>query len=308
MRVKLDKHVLGEFFRLIVKSKNFVTWKKTAKKVGCSKSTMEKLRKNKTTFSKKVFLKLLKRVPKNRQNHFLKNAQYLDNFWGIKQRWGKKLTKTKKELEKKILPRHLEFKARLCAYLAGDGAVLKRPAKKSKNSIFRYDIAFFPDNLKMAENFSSAFYALYGKRLRIIQDKKYNYLVLRCSSKIVYFDLIKICKFKSLEWNVPFDFLSTDSMKTEWLRAFFDCEAYVGKNRINLQSVNKKGIYGIKKLLKILGIETSRVYEYKRKQKTWNMNYILELRGKTELKNYLNLIGFNHSLKQQKLAQQCGDG
>jgi len=28
----------------------------------------------------------------------------------------------------------------------------------------------------------------------------------------------------------------------EWLRAYFDCEGYVGKNVIHIQSVNKKGI------------------------------------------------------------------
>ena len=70
------------------------------------------------------------------------------------------------------------------------------------------------------------------------------------------------------KWRVPFEFLKTREMKSEWLRGFFDAEAHVNKqNKIQIQSVNKNGLQDVKDLLKSIGLEPSKIYEYKRKNK-----------------------------------------
>ena len=302
MRVKLEKSVLDYFFELIVKSTYFVNWTELSKSVSCSRWTIKDIKQNKRTLPKKVFEKLLLFIDSNKHDYFLSNAEYLDDFWAIKNRWDKKLTMLRYKLEKKNGLYYLKLRARLCGYLAGDGAIASRP-NTSVNSI-RYDIKFAPDNLNMAESFNEAFYKLYGRKFNIIKCRTGNNYQLNGSHKVAYFDLTRIAKFGVHNWRVPFDFLKTDPMKVEWLRAFFDCEAYVGKNKIQLQSVNKAGIYDIKFLLDGLGIEVSKIYDYRRKQKNWNINYLLEIRRKTSLKKYLNLIGFNHSYKRYKLELQ----
>lgn len=303
MRVKLEKSVVDDFFELIVKSAYFVNWTDLSKRVSCSRWTIKDIRQNKRTFPKEVFEKLLRFIDSNKHNYFLSNVEYLDDFWAIKNKWDKKLERLRYKLEKKNGIYYLKLRARLCGYLAGDGAIASRP-NTSANSI-RYDIKFAPDDLNMAESFNSAFYKLYGKKFNIIKCKTCNNYQLNGSNKVAYFDLTKIAKFGVHDWRVPFDFLKTKSMKAEWLRAFFDSEAHVGKNKIQLQSVNKAGIYGIKFLLESLGIEVSKIYEYRRKQKNWSINYLLEIRKKASLKKYLKLIGFNHSYKKHKLELQA---
>ncbi len=214
----------------------------------------------------------------------------------------KKLSILENNLKKKKSAKYLELKARVCGYLAGDGSIFKR-RNASLNS-FRYDIAFYPDNLEMAESFNQAFYKLYDRRFKIRKHKFKKYYKLKGCHQVAYFDLTKITKFGTHDWRVPFDFLKTNPMKVEWLKAFFDCESYVGKNKIQLQSVNKKGICEIKDLLENLDIETSKIYKYERKQKNWNTNYLLEIRKKSNLNKYLKLIGFNHSSKKNKLKSQ----
>lgn len=304
MRVKLVKRVLDEFFELISKSEKFKSWTKLADKTSYSRWTIKDIKYNRRTFPKKLFEELLGFIPKKKQNYFLAKAEYLEEFWANRDRWNKKLAKLRNELEKKNTEHYLKLKARICGYLAGDGTIFKRTGS-SPNS-FRYDIGFYPDDFKMAESFNYAFFELYGKKFNIIKHKIHKFYVMKGSHKVAYFDLTKITKFGTHEWAVPFEFLKTKSMKAEWLRAFFDCEAHVGKDKIQLQSVNKTGLYGIKLMLESLGIETSKIYKYERKQKNWNTNYLLEIRKKDRIRNYLKLISFNHSNKKKKLESLAG--
>ena len=94
--------------------------------------------------------------------------------------------------------------------------------------------------------------------------------------------------------------LKTKTLKREWLRAFFDCEAYVGKRVIQLQSVNNRGINQIKDLLNEFKIE-SKIYGYERKHEKWNKNYILCVMKKASRERFLKEIGFTHARKLEKL-------
>lgn len=189
------------------------------------------------------------------------------------------------------------LKARLMGFLAGDGTVGIRKENKRKNST-HHDIAFYPDHSSMIGPFIEAFTYLYLKTPLV--RKKINHYSVKVSSKFACLDLIKTTEFGLYKWKVPFNFLDTKKSKSEWLKAFFDCEAYVGNNHIRVQSVNKYGLKQVKMLLEELGIE-SKMYKYERKNKNWNTNHILSINRRMMAK-FLNTVGFNHLLKYKKLT------
>ncbi len=216
-------------------------------------------------------------------------------------RWKKEEEKYKKHLKKISNSKNFKiFKSRLFGFLAGDGHISVRQENKRINS-FHHQIEFYPDHDSIISPFIEAFTYLYLKK-PAIKDKG-NFYSVRISLKFACLDILKEANFGTYTWRIPLNFFDSEKCKIEWLKAFFDCEAYVGKKVIQLQSVNKTGIVQIKELLENLGIE-SKVYEYKRKNKNWGINYILCIMKKNARKQYLNKIGFNHKIKLQKLKNQ----
>ena len=202
----------------------------------------------------------------------------------------KKIIRTKKY---KLL------KARLLAFLAGDGSVSIRNEKGKANSV-HYDISFYPDHPSLTNPFFEAFTYLYIKKPKVRAGN--NYFIIKVTSKFACMDLLKISPLGSMTWRVPFNFLSTKECKKEWLRAFFDCESSILKDQIQLQSVNQIGLNEVKELLQEFGIE-SKIYQYKRKNKNWNTNYLLCIMKKDMRRKFLNTIGFNHVVKKEKLKK-----
>lgn len=96
--------------------------------------------------------------------------------------------------------------------------------------------------------------------------------------------------------------LINSESKKEWLRAIFDCEGYIGKKYIKLQSVSKYGIKDIQKLLKEFGI-SSKIYKYKPKNEKWNKVYMLFILKNQSIIDFLRKIGLNHEVKLNKLRQ-----
>ena len=193
---------------------------------------------------------------------------------------------------------NLVLKARLCAFLSGDGSLFIRKEKHRPKAI-HYDVRFYPDNERVLELFLSDFKILYNKEPKVIKEDRYSRVCIKC--KRACLDLTRFTKFKSLEWKIP-NFINTNKLKREWLRAFFDCEAYVGQRNITVQSVNRHGLIEIQRALTEFSIE-SKLYSYERKQKNWNTNYILVILKKPSRENFLKYIGFNHSEKQAKLEK-----
>ena len=214
-------------------------------------------------------------------------AHWLKNHQPIREHIKKEHHKLSKE------------KARISGFLMGDGSVsaLKYPVSTNQH----HDFCFYPDDLKLAEMFSEDFQKLYLKKPIIRKANKY--FKVRVSSKPAWEDLIKTGKFDSLNWEFPKSF-STNEEKIEWLRAIFDCEAYVGKKAIQLQSVSIKGIISVRDLLKEFRIE-SKLYKHKRNNEKWNTNYILCIMKREDRIKYFNYIGFNHPTKQEKLKKYC---
>ncbi len=222
-------------------------------------------------------------------------------------RWEKyRKNKIEIEKEKVIIPEDTEeniiLKYRLCGYLTGDGSLNIRSEKANPKRVHS-DVRFYPDDEEMLKAFLEAFTKLYNKRPKIIQDGYF--FRLHKSSKIICRDLLRFTKFGSLEWKVPTLKINLEAKK-EWLKAFFDCEAYVNEKTINLQSVNGQGLREVQRLLLEFSIE-SKIYEYSRKNKRWNKNYILVISKKESRLLFLNKVGFNHSKKRYKL-EMCFAG
>ena len=106
----------------------------------------------------------------------------------------------------------------LLGFLAGDGSVQKRKTKSG----FRYQVDFFPDDDYMLEIYLHCFNDLYKCYPTV---KKYNnYYSVRISSNVIGKDLLDKCDLSTNDWVIPenIDIIF-------WLRAFYSCEAYVGK-------------------------------------------------------------------------------
>lgn len=182
----------------------------------------------------------------------------------------------------------------------GDGS-LNSTDNSLKGS--HHDIRFYPDDLTMANLFIEAFEKLYLKKPSIKNLGRY--FRLHISSKPAWQDLNKFGEYDSLNWTIPRSFLSKEE-KIEWLRSLFDCEAYVDvkKKRIVFQTVSKKGINSIQKLLDELGIK-SKYYIYKRKNLNFNLNYLLFVSRFENISRFSEMIGFNHLRKKKKLDYIC---
>jgi len=208
-------------------------------------------------------------------------------------RW-KKIHEKENEFIKKNSNKNNHLKMRLLGYLAGDGYVSIRQDKTG----IHHELRFFPDHKSLIKPFIEASQKVYNK-VPIIKKLK-NYYMLRIYSKAVILDILKMGDLRSHAWKIPK--FNNRIEKKEWLRAFFDSEASVVKDKISLGSVNGDGMVQIKRLLEEFNID-SRLYRYTQKNKNWNDVFFLNIIKKESRKNYLNEIGFNHSLKTEKLKR-----
>ncbi len=191
--------------------------------------------------------------------------------------------------------------ARLCGFLAGDGSLIVGK-EKSRNAM-RYIISFYPDVLELAQLYVDTFSQIYSKVPTIREE--INHFSVNINSKVVASHLKELSTFGTLNWEIPKFIFESRECKIEFIRAFYDCEGYVGKNRIDVQSVNKSGIEEIKFLLASLGV-SSNLYMYVRKNENWNTNYILVISEKENIIKFARLIGFNHPVKRMKINTYAG--
>jgi len=206
-------------------------------------------------------------------------------------RW-KKVQEKETDFVRKNSVQNRHLKMRLLGYLAGDGYVAAR-----KDGV-HHMIRFFPDHESLIKPFAEASQIVYNKNPTIKKLK--NHYQLSIYSKVAVLDLLEGGDLRSLAWRVP-DF-NNKQEKVEWLRAFFDSEASVVGKRISLGSVNEKGVKQIQTLLCEFEID-SKVYKYVQKNKKWNDVSFLVIIRKESIKNYFKEIGFNHSIKAEKLKR-----
>jgi hypothetical protein len=209
-------------------------------------------------------------------------------------RWSKKHSKERSEIKNDR--KTLLLKASICGFLAGDGSVQKRKEK----SFYHYQIDFFPDDPLMRNTYITQINKVYKKIPTV--KKKNNFDAVRLTSKVVVEDLLKLSKFGIKNWMMPKTLFSIKGAKENWLRSFFSAEAYIGPKSIKIQTVNKKGMLDIVKVLKELGIN-SKYYEYNPKKLTHSKVFILFINRKEDRMKYLEKIGFWHQKKTKTLSE-----
>ena len=176
-------------------------------------------------------------------------------------------------------------------YLCGDGYVSTNlPHQKHKY----YSIGFRNTNFTLLKDFQDNFYQFFKIRTKLIKGQ-------RCLlySKELYFKLMEEGPYHSNNWKFPA--LSKENVKY-WLRAFFDCEAWIiadqRKTRsICLESVRREKLPDIQQALKKFGIN-SKIYTHKNRTTS-----ILTIPDKDSIVNFGKEIGFLHPEKNKKLCQ-----
>jgi len=108
-------------------------------------------------------------------------------------------------------------------------------------------------------------------------------------------------------WNVPVRCVDDRELGVLFLRGFFDCEGvvthYVKKTkrgrhkirRVRCTSVNRKGLEGVRSLLKGIGVRSS-LYSS-------GSYFCLDVEGKTRLDAFRNRVGFTQTYKRSLLDE-----
>ena len=133
--------------------------------------------------------------------------------------------------------------AAIHAYLCADGYVITNPSTQKKKY---YYIALRNTNNVLLRDFQKRFYDYFKVRPHVTKEGR-----CRIGSKSIYSFLTRDYSYYSYEWSMPN--LSREQLQY-WLRAFFDCEAWVecqkAKSRtIRLECVNLSGIMSIQDAL-----------------------------------------------------------
>lgn len=179
------------------------------------------------------------------------------------------------------------------AYLCADGYVCRPNCKKG------YSLGFRNTDSVLLKDFQEKFERIFDLKPHFSKDMD------RCSisSKEVHNYLLSTFgSFHSYEWTMPTKFLNAKTCAS-WLRAFFDCEAWVmaqkAKNRsICLDSVNFNGLKEIQKqLLKYYKIPSTIRKRNNRDTST------LGIFGKQYLIKFQQKISFLHEKKRQILHE-----
>ena len=175
------------------------------------------------------------------------------------------------------------------AYLCADGYVIKNPPTQQHKY---YHIGFRNTNLVLLCDFQKKFNNYFGVKPILIPGER-----CRKQSKELFLKLTREYSYYSYEWKMP---LLTEEKLKYWLRAFFDCEAWVEcqkrKSRlIGLECVNEKGINQIKLALLSLGINST--IQKRRTRKIFR----LCICGLDNLEKFKRKIGFLHPKKRKAL-------
>lgn len=212
---------------------------------------------------------------------------------GLEARWKREHSKVR--ISKGISKEKISINA----YLCGDGWIKVRRENRKENAI-HYEIKIALDSLNLSKKVVSLFLKEY--KIKPIIRHREGYYEIEIKNKPACLDLLKLGKYDSLNWNIPKN-LSPILIK-EWIKCFFDCEAYVSMHEKNIQvkSVNRNGLISIRKELAKLGI-FSKVYgPYRQKKEIHNDYSVLVLsRRDGNLKKYESLISFNHPNKKKRL-------
>ena len=176
-------------------------------------------------------------------------------------------------------------------YLCGDGYVIKNP-KTQKHKY--YYIGFRNTNETLLKDFQEKFHTFFGLKPYITDEGR-----CKIQNKDIYYRLTKNFSYYSYEWKLPL--LSEENLRL-WIRAFFDCEAWVEnqprKSRlIGLDCCNEIGLQSVQKTLQRLGIDSQ--IKRRKNRTVWR----LTICGLQNLKIFQKKINFLHPNKEKLLIK-----
>ena len=184
-------------------------------------------------------------------------------------------------------------KTRIIAHLKADGCIF-RAGRKKTNYWIKYEVR----DKKQLQEFADDIKNVYGLDVKWSTNpsgftgKLIPLVYVR--SKMIFEDLSKYGGFVSEKWSVPPEILnSTNQMKREFLRAFFDDEGTITNNEIRLYSINEQGIVQIKTLLEEFHIFSCIRKGYGKKRNVFG----LVIKDIKSIKNFHEKIGFNINKK-----------
>lgn len=198
--------------------------------------------------------------------------------------------------------------ARITAHICGDGYISVVKQKRSQRELVTHSrkniikTQWFTRYVNTEPALVQQFIDDVKKefhRVTVIK-KKHEYEV---SGKWIY-NLVKdLGAGKSKDWFISKEILLADKrIKSDWLRALFDDEAYVSiaQKRITLNMVNKKGLEQIQKLLNEFHIKSTLRGPYTCKEKFFSFHLCIY---QDSILNYSTFINFHHPKKKARLKE-----
>jgi len=145
--------------------------------------------------------------------------------------------------------------ARIHAHLCGDGSVFIFKIK-AKDRNFRAGIAYSNNNQRLLDDFRKDFTKLFGVKMKMNEKVDVSVKSIKIFQELTG----RFGDFGSRKWRVHNSIKNANAtMKLEWLKAFFEDEAYDEKryNRLRIKSMNLIGLRDAKEMLDSLGIFSS---------------------------------------------------
>ena len=153
--------------------------------------------------------------------------------------------------------------ARIHAHVCGDGSVYIRNSKRGPSELARHKrrniyrkewtIEYYNNELDLVKEFINDFKVAFNRNKKTIKNKMRYRGVKHIAEKL------ELIGKNSYSWYIPeFIMNSSKNIMCNWIRAFFDDEAYIfpSRKRILVKSMNKKGLQQIVKLLSKLEISS----------------------------------------------------
>jgi len=137
--------------------------------------------------------------------------------------------------------------ARIHAHLCGDGSVFIYKTK-AKDRKWTGGIGYYNNNQHLLDKFRIDFSKLFGVKMKMRKNRE---VIIRGVKRAKGF-IEKFGSFKSKEWRIYTPIKnSKKDIKIEWLKYFFEDEAYHEEryNRLKIKSVNFNGLKDAKELL-----------------------------------------------------------
>lgn len=154
--------------------------------------------------------------------------------------------------------------ARIHAHICGDGSFYKLREKRSpatllkhkRRNVYRMEhvLEYYNECPELLNEFKKDFKTAFNRNISTLNNK------IRVKGAKWIAEKLELINKNSYNWHIPhFIANSSSDVISNWIRAFFDDEAYMhsSRKRIMVKCMNKKGLQQISHLLQKLGIKSN---------------------------------------------------